>query len=130
MLASGQWPLLCSCRPFCIFAGCLFSNPESCSSKQVRVFLLNIVPELCVGHFFANVAHFVFLRDVCFRTQRAAVASVADPNLDPDPPDPHVFGPPGSGSISQRYGLGFGSGSGSFYHQAKIIRKTLIPTAL
>ncbi len=34
---------------------------------------------------------------------------------DPDPPDPHVFGPPGSGS---------------FYHQAKIVRKTLIPTAL
>ncbi len=28
---------------------------------------------------------------------------------DPDP-DPHVFWPPGSGSISQRYG----SGSGSF----------------
>ncbi len=30
----------------------------------------------------------------------------------------------GSGSISQRYG------SGSFYHQAKIVRKTLIPTIL
>jgi hypothetical protein len=30
---------------------------------------------------------------------------------DPDPPDPRVFGPPGSGSINQRYG----SGSGSFY---------------
>ena len=30
---------------------------------------------------------------------------------DPDPPDPHVFGPPGSGS-------------GSFYHHAKIVRKT------
>jgi hypothetical protein len=44
----------------------------------------------------------------------------------PDPPDPHVFGPPGSGSTSQRYG----SGSGSFYHQAKIVRKTLIPTVL
>jgi hypothetical protein len=29
--------------------------------------------------------------------------------------DPYVFGPPGSGSISQRYG------SGSFYHQAKIL---------
>jgi hypothetical protein len=42
----------------------------------------------------------------------------------PDPPDPHVFGPPGSGSTSQRYG----SGSGSFYHHAKIVRKTLIPT--
>jgi hypothetical protein len=39
--------------------------------------------------------------------------SVADPdlNLDPDPPDPHVFGPPGSGSISQRYGSGSRSGS-------------------
>ncbi len=39
----------------------------------------------------------------------------------PDP-DPHVFGPPGSGSTSQRYG----SGSGSFYHHAKIVRKNLI----
>ncbi len=36
---------------------------------------------------------------------------------DPDPPDPHVFGPPESGS-------------GSFYHQAKIVSKTLIPTVL
>jgi hypothetical protein len=39
---------------------------------------------------------------------------------DPDPPDPHVFGPPGSGyrSISQKYGSGScsGSGNGSFYH--------------
>jgi hypothetical protein len=38
----------------------------------------------------------------------------------------YVFGSPGFGSISQRYG----SGSGSFYHQAKIVRKTLIPTVL
>ncbi len=47
---------------------------------------------------------------------------------DPDPSDPYVFGPPGfgSGSISQRYG----SGSGSFYHQAKNVRKILIPTVL
>jgi hypothetical protein len=45
---------------------------------------------------------------------------------DPDPPDPHVFGPPGSGSTSQMYG----SGSGSFYHHAKKVRKTLIPTFL
>ncbi len=36
------------------------------------------------------------------------------------------FGPPGSGSISTRYG----SGSGSFYHQARIVRKILIPTVL
>ncbi len=40
---------------------------------------------------------------------------------DPDPPDPHIFGPPGSGSISHSYG------SGSFYHHAKTLRKTLIP---
>jgi hypothetical protein len=46
--------------------------------------------------------------------------SVASPDLNPDPPDPHVFGPPESGSISQSYGFGSGSssgsGSGSFYH--------------
>ena len=39
---------------------------------------------------------------------------VSDPNPDSDPP---VFGPPGSRS-------------GSFYHQAKIVRKTLIFTVL
>ncbi len=50
--------------------------------------------------------------------------SVADPDPNPNPPDPYVFGPSGSGSISQRYG------SGSFYHHAKIVRKTLIPTIL
>ncbi len=45
---------------------------------------------------------------------------------DPDPSDPYVFGPPGSGigSSSQRHG------SGSFHHQAKIVRKTLILTVL
>jgi hypothetical protein len=46
---------------------------------------------------------------------------------DPDPnPDPCVFGPPGSGSISQRHGSG---SIGSFY-QAKTVRKPLIPTVL
>jgi hypothetical protein len=34
---------------------------------------------------------------------------------DPDPSDPYFFGPPGSET---------------FYHQAKIIRKTLIPPVL
>ncbi len=37
------------------------------------------------------------------------------------------FRPHGSGSISHRYRSG--SGSEFFYHQAKIVRKTLIPTA-
>jgi hypothetical protein len=41
--------------------------------------------------------------------------SAPDLNSDPDPPDPHVFGPPGSGS---------------FNHQAKIVRKSLILTLL
>jgi hypothetical protein len=47
------------------------------------------------------------LKKLCRRPSQET--SVADPN-----PDPHVFGPLGSGSepISQRYG----SGSGSFYH--------------
>jgi hypothetical protein len=51
-----------------------------------------------------------------------AVGSVADP--DTDPSDLCVFGPPESRSISQMYG------SGSFYQQAKIVRKTFIPTVL
>jgi|LakMenE18May11ns_1017448.scaffolds.fasta_scaffold9401587_1 hypothetical protein len=49
-------------------------------------------------------------------------SSVSDPN--PDPPDSHVFGSPGSGSIIQSFG------SGSFYNSAKIVRKTLISTVL
>ncbi len=43
--------------------------------------------------------------------------SVADPDPNPDPPDPQVFGPTGSGS-------------GSFYHEAKTVRKTLISPVL
>jgi hypothetical protein len=43
--------------------------------------------------------------------------SDADPDPNLYPPDPHAFGPPGSGS-------------GSFYHEAKIVRKTLISTVL
>jgi hypothetical protein len=47
---------------------------------------------------------------------------ISVPDLDPDP---HVFGPSGSGYISQRYGSR--PGSGSFYHQAKIVRKPFMP---
>ncbi len=59
------------------------------------------------------------------RKKEYAWGSVPDPN-----PDPRVFWPPGSGSTSQRYGSSSGSGSGSFYHHAKIIRKPLNPTIL
>ncbi len=40
------------------------------------------------------------------------------------------FGPPGSGSGSISHKYGSESGSVSFYHHAKIVRKTLIPTVL
>jgi hypothetical protein len=52
---------------------------------------------------------------VCYELPSRAERQVADP---------YVFGPPGSGSVSQRYG------SGSFHHQAKIVRKALISTVL
>jgi hypothetical protein len=52
-------------------------------------------------------------------------ATISEKNSVPDP-GPFVFGPPGSGSTSQRNGSGSGVGSGSFYRQAKIVRKTLI----
>jgi hypothetical protein len=39
-------------------------------------------------------------------------------------PDPEVFGPPESGSVSLRYGSGFP------HHQTKIVRKPLISTVL
>ncbi len=43
---------------------------------------------------------------------------------DPDPQDPHVFGPPGSGSISQRYGSR--SVSVSFPFLMKVLSKETI----
>jgi hypothetical protein len=53
---------------------------------------------------------------------------------DPDPSaDPHVFGPPGSGSISQRYESGSGSSSGSgsvsFPFSHKFVQRTEIMPA-
>ncbi len=72
-----------------------------------------------------KVARWLYCRDHVPTTCHSVIneyTSVADP--DPHPPDLHVFGPPGSGSTSQRYGYG------SFYHRAKIVRKTLIPTIL
>jgi hypothetical protein len=48
---------------------------------------------------------------------KMVTGSVADP-------DPYVFGLSGSEFISQRYG------SGSFYHPAKIVKNTLIPTVV
>jgi hypothetical protein len=44
----------------------------------------------------------------------------------PSVPDPNVFWPPGSRSISQSYG----SGSGSFYHPSIIKQKYYLRKAL
>jgi hypothetical protein len=55
--------------------------------------------------------------------------SVGDQEPDPDPHDPHVFGPPGSGSISQRCGSGSGSGPGSLPVLNKCAERTEIMPA-
>ncbi len=67
------------------------------------------------------------------------ISSVADPNPDPsypfflgllDPdPDPLVRSMDPNPDLSDPYVCG-PPGSGSFFQQAKIVRKTLIPTAL
>ncbi len=64
-----------------------------------------------------SYAQFVTILKLWLWNFNSFCGSVADPDPNPDPPDPHVFGPPGSGS-------------GSFYHHAKIVRKSLIPTIL
>ncbi len=47
------WPLLCLCRPFCIFERCLDSNPESCRSKQAPlsrfIYRLNPILHTWIG---------------------------------------------------------------------------------
>ncbi len=48
------------------------------------------------------------------------------PDADPDPQDPHVFVPPGSGSISQRYGYVSGSGSFPFDFSHRFVERTCL----
>ncbi len=57
-----------------------------------------------------DILKFVINEDLCYLDKKPGVfgslpltsVSDLDPDLDPDP-DPYVFGPPGSGSKSQRY---------------------------
>ncbi len=64
---------------------------------------------VCIITVALNQTIFLFFNNALFwLLQRSLLTSVVDP-------DPHVFGSPGSGSTSQRYG----SGSGSFYHHVK-----------
>jgi hypothetical protein len=57
-------------------------------------------------------------------THIMSIVADSDPDREPDP---CVFGPPVSAAVIQRYGSGSGSDSRSrsFYHQAKIVIKTL-----
>jgi len=53
-------PLLCLCRTFMIFEGCLNSNSECCHSKPARFqlshqFLFSLVPTLCILSCFDTV---------------------------------------------------------------------------
>jgi hypothetical protein len=63
-------------------------------------------------------------------TQACGSSSFADPDPNLDPPDPHVFGPPGSGSISQGMDLAPDPDLDPSITKQKKVRKTLIPTAL
>ncbi len=83
-----------------------------------------MLKDLLVGMWSSSVP--IISSSILFLKKKLLYNSVPDPDPNPDPPDPRVFWPPGSGSTSQRYG----SGSGSFYHHAKITRKTLTPTIL
>ncbi len=60
-----------------------------------------------------------FFKNSIFLYLKASVA-------DPDPSDPYVFGPPGSGYLNQRYCM---DPDLSIIKQ-KIVRKTLIPTVV
>jgi hypothetical protein len=74
-------------------------RPHSANLTQVRGTLVRT----CVATFF-------------FSRKAMVKYSVGDPDL-------HVFGAPGSGSISQRYGTGSSSGSGSFPFLIRVLRK-------
>jgi hypothetical protein len=123
----------------------LYPEPDGLEWCKKLEFQISLVGARLIVPLAIEIAHYLYLhrRESCIRQGakeadvmvlpmdmcdydahsgnfRIVCSSVADP----DPPDPHVFGPPGSGSTSQRYG------SGSFYNHAKIVRKALIPTIL
>jgi hypothetical protein len=71
--------------------------------------------KLCCEEFKLGFPSFIVADSKCSSLLQHKMTMIKSSVADPDPnPDPHVFGPPGSGSL---------------YHQAKIVRKTLIPTA-
>ncbi len=65
---------------------------------------------------------------LCFCSSRKITCTNSNSNVGVLTSVADVFGPPGSWSVSTRYASG--SGLGSFYHQAKKVRKTLFPIVL
>jgi hypothetical protein len=53
--ASVCWPLLCLCRPFCIFERWLNSNPESSRNKQALRYQLSH-PSFYLATYLSNLA--------------------------------------------------------------------------
>jgi hypothetical protein len=90
--------------PFCQ-KKCFILSALAKAQKDAKI--ATIGPDNCKLNRRKNQTHVTLFNNV---------TSVADQ----DSSDPCVFGPPGSGSVSQVYE----SGSGPFYYQAKIVRKT------
>jgi hypothetical protein len=83
-------------------------------------------------HFVLFRGYFHVFPKICFtkKSIKKSFGSVGDPDPEPDPQDPHVFGPPGSGGsafISQRYGSGSGSRSFPFLIDV-LSRLKIMPT--
>jgi hypothetical protein len=66
---------MCAVATECLKAGALGTGLPGMNE---RTFLYIFWWAGCVGHSFAYVANFVYLRDVWIRTQRGAVASMQD----------------------------------------------------
>jgi hypothetical protein len=91
-----------------------YNREHSIQHTRYRYWIMNIQYSMCTSPV-------RYVKESRINTHIKGIVADSVPG-----PYPCVFGPPESGPVSQRYG----SGSGSFHHQAKIVIKTLIPTVL
>jgi hypothetical protein len=95
--------------------GTVVKSSGEVTQKEVRAWVKDEVGDLDLSQLHLDREQFQYNKVLQIGI-KTSVEDI-DPNPEADPPDPHVFEPPGFGS---RY----------FYHHAKIVRKTLIPTIL